>query len=180
MREYFLGQFAGLRWTARPSAFAGWALVWVTLALIGLFAFGWALTIAVVSGLIATVAFVLSAGWHQIGHAIAARSTGYPMTGVRYWGVLDSSIYPENEPALPPAIHIRRALGGPIASLLLSAVAGSWVLLAGAGSSPAARLAQFVLLLNFVAYTLQVFLPLSFNDGSTLLRWLPKLIRGEK
>lgn len=180
MNEYFLGHFAGLRWSARLSAFAGWALVWITLILIGLLAFGWALITAILSGLIATVAFVMSAGWHQIGHAIAARGTGYPMTGVRYWGVLDSSIYPDDEPALPPAIHVRRAMGGPVASLLLSAAAGVCLLLIGVGSSPASRIAQFVLLLNFAAYTLQAFLPLGFNDGSTLLRWLPKLIRGEK
>jgi hypothetical protein len=49
---------------------------------------------------------------HQLGHALAARATGYPMTGVRYeWG-FSYSEYPSNEPPLPDNVHIQRSLGG--------------------------------------------------------------------
>jgi len=180
MHDIPLAQFAGLRWTARPSAFAGWTVVAVLLIAVGAFIFGWSIGTAVLAGLVATVGYVLSAGWHQFGHAIAARSTGYPMTSVRFWGVLDSSIYPATEPALAPAIHIRRALGGPIASLALAVIFAIVTLLQSSPTSPTARIVQFLFLLNFVVYTLQVFVPLGFNDGTTLMRWLPKLLRGER
>ena len=49
---------------------------------------------------------------HQLGHALAARATGYPMTGIRYeWGFTYSE-YPPNEPPLPDNVHIQRSLGG--------------------------------------------------------------------
>ena len=49
---------------------------------------------------------------HQLGHALAARATGYPMTGIRYeWGFTYSEYLP-NEPPLPDNVHIQRSLGG--------------------------------------------------------------------
>lgn len=56
---------------------------------------------------------------HHAGHATASRTTGFTMSGVRLWGLLGSSLYPADEPPLPTAIHVRRALGGPVASLAL-------------------------------------------------------------
>ena len=40
------------------------------------------------------------------------------------------SRYPKNEPHLLPKIHIRRAIGGPLSSLLLTLITGglAWVL----------------------------------------------------
>lgn len=49
---------------------------------------------------------------HQLGHALAARATGYPMTGVRYEYGFTYSEYPPNEPPLPDNVHIQRSLGG--------------------------------------------------------------------
>lgn len=49
---------------------------------------------------------------HQLGHLLAARSTGYPMTGMRYEYGFTYSEYPPNEPSLPDSIHIRRSFGG--------------------------------------------------------------------
>jgi hypothetical protein len=64
--------------------------------------------------------------FHHGGHATAARCVGHPMRGVRYWGPLATSVYPSDEPPLPPTVHLTRAAGGPVASLLLAlAVAAS-------------------------------------------------------
>jgi hypothetical protein len=179
MNDIVFGRIAGLTWSARPSAIASWLLIWAALAVIGAAALSWSWPVALGMAFCATVIYVLSEAAHQLGHAIAARGTGYPMTGVRFWGPLASSLYPEDEPALPPAIHVRRALGGPIANALISVLAGIWVAITGWGNEPMARLAQFVFLLNLLVYTLQVFVPLGFNDGGTLARWLPQLLKGE-
>jgi hypothetical protein len=109
---------------------------------------------------------------HQLGHAVAAQLTGYPMSGMRFWGVYLSTSYPSDEPPLPPRTHITRAIGGPIASWLFS------LFLAGAATAARPGLARRLLWIlsaeNFVAFTLQAFVPLGFNDGSTLREWMGK------
>ncbi|MFZ1042364.1 MAG: hypothetical protein WAN58_13745 [Anaerolineales bacterium] len=64
---------------------------------------------------------------HQFGHALVARATGYPMTGIRYEYSFSFSEYPANEPKLPDRIHIQRSLGGVAAlTILLLVVVGIW------------------------------------------------------
>ncbi len=63
---------------------------------------------------------VLATTLHQIGHTLAARRTGYPMSGIHYHYVLARSIYPANEPELSSQIHIQRASGGPPLSALVA------------------------------------------------------------
>lgn len=102
----------GLRVTISPAgavSFAGLALAMAWLA-------GWRLHLslgaALLAGVLAALIFFLSELLHQLGHAWAARRTGYPMTGVHYFLILAASIYPPNEPELAPRLHVRRALGG--------------------------------------------------------------------
>ncbi len=122
--EIRLGRCYGQAWTTRSSAFAGTAALWAILAIAAatLLKTTWAEAIAL--GLAAALLHWLSETWHQLGHAWAARRTGHPMTGVRFWGVLSTSVYPADEGQLPARVHVRRALGGPTASLLLTLVAG--------------------------------------------------------
>jgi len=77
------------------------------------------------------------------------------------------TLYPQDEPELPPSIHIRRALGGPMINGLLSIV---FLLLLPVWRGNWFWLGMFALFENLFVYTLQVFLPLGFNDGSTILR----------
>jgi len=173
MRNLELGRLFGLRVTARPEALAG------TLALFALFAAiaGFVLRLpageALVAGLLATLLHWLSDIAHNLGHAIAARRTGHPMSGMRlgFLGVLVASVYPRDEPALPAAVHIRRALGGPIASVVFGIVAGALALALRPSGGLAWWLALFVTVENIVVFGLQVFVPLGFNDASTILHW---------
>lgn len=168
-----LGQIAGLRLSARPSAIFGSLLLW------GLFsALGWALFaqpgVALLFGLACTVLHWLSDLVHHLGHARAARQTGYPMIGVRAWFIFGQSLYPQDEPPLPGRIHIRRALGGPIASILLGCLAGTLALLTHPSASPAWWALGVVALDNWLLLGFGAFLPLGFTDGSTLLAWWGK------
>jgi hypothetical protein len=91
------------------------------------------------------------------------------MTGLRFWFLLGTCIYPKDEPALSKVIHVRRALGGPLTSALLAIVYGvlSYVL------SPQGGVLYYVMVLmlleNIMIFSLGAFLPLGFTDGSTLL-----------
>jgi len=169
MREqYTLGTVAGLRLSARPSAVGGSMILGVLGSLVARRR-GLAPGRALAAGGALVGLHWAGELWHQLGHARAARRTGYPMTGIQLWGLLSASQYPPAEPVLPPAVHIRRALGGPLASGLLALIAG---LAAGrAGRGPGRGCLWFIFWENLLVFTLGAFVPLGFNDGSTLLHW---------
>lgn len=150
-------------------------ILWVVLGLIGGSALGFTTVEAVLGGLAGTAIFFVSELIHQLGHAWAARRTGYPMTGIRFYNLLSACVYPSDEPNLPGRTHIRRALGGPLFSLIMSVITGVFALaLRGAQGGLLGWLALFAFVVNFAVLTLGAFLPLGFNDGSTLLRYWGK------
>ena len=166
-----LGKLSGLRLIARPSALAGTLLLWGVLSAAARWVFTLPLAVAIPAGLAATALHWVSEIFHQFGHAWAARRTGYSMTGILFWGVLTTSLYPPEEPALPASIHIRRALGGPAASFLLSLVAAALAALLLPLGGVLRLLGAFFFLENLLVFALGSFLPLGFTDGSTLLAW---------
>lgn len=110
--------------------------------------------------------------WHHLGHAAAARETGYPMSGVHFWALLGTSLYLDDEPPLPAEVHIRRALGGPAASLLAALLSALlWRLAPRTG--PGRDLALVALASN-LSLGLGALIPLPFFDGGTLLKWWPR------
>ena len=108
----------------------------------------------------------------HFGHAHAARPPGHPMIGILLWWALATSLYPREEPDLPASTHIRRALGGPLASLGFGAVIGllAWALQAQGYASW--TFMAFLAFDSFVVFGLGSLVPLGFNDGSTLIRWV--------
>ncbi len=173
MNELRLGKVAGITLSATPVAIAGSALLWAVLSGVGIGLLRLQAGEAVGGGLLAVILHWASIITHQFGHAWAARRTGYPMTGIRLGmsGLLSMSLYPLEEPPLPAAIHIRRALGGPAGSLLLTLVAGVIALLLRPLGGAPWWVGVFFFLDNMFVITLGAFLPLGFTDGSTLLRW---------
>ena len=169
-----LGRVASLRLTAAPSAFIGSLLLWVLLSGIAVLALNVAHTAAIAGGLIAVLLHWASDIVHQFGHARAARATGHPMVGIRLWWLLSASIYPSDEGPLPASVHIRRALGGPIASLVLTVIAAVIALAFRPLGGIYWWVALFFFLDNLLVLTLGAFLPLGFTDGSTLLHWWRK------
>jgi hypothetical protein len=185
MKPIELGHVYGLRITAKPSAIISFVVLWLVLSL-GAILFLQRIPplVSVLGALVAAVLHYFSELFHHLGHARAARSVGYPMIGVRFWYLLAQSIYPKDEPPLPANTHIRRALGGPLASLLLAILSGILILvLAGSmmfepPEPPALTAAWYVLFFlfldNLLVFTLGAFLPLGFTDGSTILYWWGK------
>jgi hypothetical protein len=174
--EYKLGKIAGISVSARPSAITGSILLLVVFVGVSIGVLQMTVIKAIFGSLCAVVLHWISAFVHQLGHAWAARRTGYPMIGIRFGslGLLSVSLYPPDESDLPASIHIRRALGGPTGSLIASLVAALLTLLLGNSGGLPWWLAVFFFLDNFVVFTLGPFLPLGFTDGSTLLHWWGK------
>lgn len=169
-----LGRLASLRLSARPSALLGTLALWVVLGAFADVVLQASFGEAVMFGLLAVTIHWLSDIVHQLGHSWAARRTGYPMTGIRLWWVLSTAVYPEHEPPLPAATHIRRALGGPTMSLIVTFVAAVLAALTQQLGGILWWLAAFLFLDNLLVLTLGSLLPLGFTDGSTLLHWWGK------
>jgi len=179
-----LGHVAGLRITAKPSAFITSTVMWILLVAVALGLFKLPFSEAIIGALAAMLLHWLSELLHQLGHSIAARQAGYPMIGVCYWGPLAASVYPKDESPLPGRLHIKRALGGPIMSGLVTLLAGLvYLFVTGTftlGQSEShlplviVLISGFFFLENLLVFTLGAFLPLGFTDGSTILHWWGK------
>jgi hypothetical protein len=172
-----LGTLAGLRLTVIRLALIGSIGLYVIA--IGLMAAVFNLPIgsALLGGLIVVVLHWFSEVVHQLGHAWAARRTGYPMSGVRFGtlGVFATSLYPPEEPPLPARVHLRRALGGPIFSAWLSSIAFIVILMTARNIEAVwSFVLWFFFLENLFVMTLQVFIPLGFNDGGTIWHWIKR------
>lgn len=171
-KRYPLGHAGNLAISAEPSAAAGAVLLLVIFSTIGRRVFRLSPREALAGGLLATALHFLSDLWHHAGHARAAERTGYPMTGVRLWGVLGTSLYPPDEPELPGEVHSARAMGGPKASAWL-ALAGAVAALLTRPLNRVAFMASVMLALeNLLIFSVGAFLPLPFleTDGTTLRR----------
>jgi hypothetical protein len=172
-RTYELGTIAGLRVTADRTALWGMLILWAVFILAG-FALGLSAAEAVIGGLVAVILQYVGELVHQLGHAWAARRTGYPMVGVRLWWLLGISKYPRDEPELPARVHVQRALGGPFFSVVFAIISGVIFLALQNTSGVIWYLALFLFLDNLLVYALGALLPLGFTDGSTLMRWWGK------
>ena len=80
--------------SAAPSAIGGAAVLLALFSLLGRRVFRLSPGAALAGGALATALHFASELWHQSGHARAAAQTGYPMSGVRLWGALGTSLYP--------------------------------------------------------------------------------------
>jgi hypothetical protein len=168
MKSIHLGKIFGMQIDILPVTFLATLLLWIGLSA-ATYALRPPLGELILIGLVATLLHWTSVLLHHLGHFIASRRAGYPMSGLELgmFGILARDLYPADEPELLPAIHIRRALGGPIISGLLSVI---FFLLLPLWSGNWYWLGWFILLENLFLFTLQVFVPLSFNDGGTILK----------
>jgi hypothetical protein len=112
--------------------------------------------------------------WHNLSHDQAARITGHPMSGIRFgaYGVLGTGLYPDDEGELPAGVHITRALGGPVGSALMSVATGLLALVLAPFSF--AWIALLLFLDNLIVFTIGAWIPLGFNDVSTIAYWLKR------
>ncbi len=158
---------------ARYHAIWSSVLLWVLLLAMGR-ALGLDWSAALGFSLAATAIHWFSEFWHHFGHWVAGKAAGYPMNGLLLVYVLAVGRYPQDEPPLPARTHIQRALGGPLASLLLTLAAGALAGRLWPGGGAGAYVAAFAFLDNLLVFTLGALLPLGFTDGSTLLYWWPR------
>lgn len=169
-----LGRIGELEISAKQSAFVGFIAVWLVLSAVALFFIKLSPVEGIFGGFLCACLHWLSELLHHLGHAGAARQTGYPMRGVLFVHVLALSQYPRDEPPLSGKIHIRRALGGPAVSFVITILAFLILLAAQAMGGLFYWVALWFFLDNLLVFFLGAFLPLGFTDGSTILHWWGK------
>ena len=173
--DFGLGRLWGLQFSATPLAPLGTLLIWLAAGLAAYWMLDLSILAAAAVGLAGALLWWLADIVHHFGHAYAARTAGYPMVGIELgqFAIFCRSVYPADEPELPAAVHIRRALGGPILSFAVGIGAGLLALLLAEGSV-GWWLAAYTAVVSFVVFGLGAFLPLGFTDGSTILTWWGK------
>jgi hypothetical protein len=160
---------AGLEVTAVPSAVATYAAVSCLAGYIERKRRRLPTGTAMAVGLMMAGLHGTSVLFHHFGHAAFARYTGHPMTGIRFWGGLATSVYPSNEPPLPATVHLTRAAGGPLTSLLLAIIVAAIRSRRNVSSEVLSDLVLFVVFDNIFVLAVGSLAPLSFTDGGTLL-----------
>ena len=173
-KAYQLGNVAGLRIVAERSVLYAAAGLWMLFSAGGILLLDLSPASALLGGLAATVLHWFAGFLHHLGHAWAARRTGFPMSGIHCRLLLCASRYPRHEPLLPAKVHIRRAFGGPLFSFLLALIAAGLAILLRAQGGQIWYAPAFLALESFIVFTVGALLPLGFTDGSTLLEWWPQ------
>ena len=173
-KAYRLGSVAGLRIVAERSVIYASAGLWILAGGAGIFLLDLSPGSAIVGGAAAVGLHWFAGLVHHLGHAWAARRTGFPMSGILCRLLLCTSRYPRHEPLLPANVHIRRALGGPLFSFLLALASAVLAILLRAQGGRLWYAPAFLALDSFVVFTAGALLPLGFTDGSTLLEWWPQ------
>lgn len=167
--------FLGMRVEIKRGIIVPLIAIAVGLGLIAFLLLKLTLVESIIGGIVGVLLYYLSSIVHHYGHHLAAQRTGYPMSHVNMWGIIGSSAYPADEGELRANIHIRRALGGPIMSFIVSIVSFLILLLLNnlAGSLVWWLLAWWTIS-NFFIYTLGSLTPLGFTDANTLLHYRGK------
>lgn len=174
-RPLSLGSPFGLRTTISSAGIASYLIAVPPLAWLAAKLLSLNLTSALAAGALSSVLMFLSDWLHQLGHARAARRTGYPMVGIHFTSPFSISVYPRDEPSLSPAVHMRRALGGFWVNLLIGLLLAPAAIYLWPRGGLVAWLTAFTSAFNFFVIGLGSLLPIDIPgvftvDGGTLLR----------
>jgi len=177
MKNIFSFNFLGMPVTFTLSAFIGSDVLIVLIIIVALLLTELSLPTAILAACIAVLIHWLCEIIHMYGHFIAAKQTGYPSRGVNLWGVIGTILYPRDEPELAPNIHIRRALGGPIANAIVLVICIILAVLFWSNAGLPRFLLGFAIFSNIV-FSVGALTPISIGsieiDGGTIMRWMRK------
>ncbi|MGB1251407.1 MAG: hypothetical protein ACPG8W_12370 [Candidatus Promineifilaceae bacterium] len=175
-KRYALGKIGALHFSAEIAFIGGILLPWALLSIAGTTLFSLPTGQAIGGGFAAMLLYWVADIIHNLSHAMAARQTGYPMHGIHFGflAVFGISVYPENEPKLSASIHMQRAAGGPVGSMLAALVFGAIALILRSGGGLPWLLTAFFAWTHLLVFTIGALAPLGITDGSTLLHYWNK------
>lgn len=118
-------------------------------------------------GLFTTIAYVICDITHYGGHIYSSRVANAPVDQVHFGAPMPMTIYNNND--VSPEAHKLRAIGGPIASLLMLLI----LLFLRAFTAPNTMLREFFNIQSWVHGILGFgsLAPIPFVDGGSILKW---------
>jgi hypothetical protein len=174
VKDIRIGRLAGMEVSMAPTAQVCSVALFAVVFIATFVVLHFSLQSAVVGSALVVVLHFGSEVLHNYGHFRAARGGGHPMTGVTLVWLLGRSDYPADEGELPPAVHVKRALGGPKFSAMVSVVLAVLAFISYQLYVPLHWVVIVIAADNLLVFTLGAFIPLGFTDGSTLLRYAGK------
>lgn len=119
------------------------------------------------SALVFMLAGLAANAVHAAGHIVSGRLAGSPMDVLLVTATRDANLYHGDQSGIASRTHVARAIGGPVANLVLAALAFAVAPGAGAGAlgDVVARLASVNL-----GFGLGGFVPLPSVDGEVIWR----------
>ena len=177
-----LGTWLGLKITISPFGIISFLLAIPLLAWLAAQLLALTLGEAMIAGVLSAIVMFAFEFVHQWGHAWAAKSVGYPMTGIHWHSWFSSGLYPTDEPPLPPSVHIRRALGGFWINVLIGLLLAPLAFYLWRRGGALAWVIALTSVWNFVVLGLGALLPIDIpgvftDDGGTLLRYWREIKR---
>lgn len=175
-KKQFTFNFLGVPVEFTQDGLIGSGIIWLGLTIAAVFLTELTPLDALIAGFLGIFVHWLFECLHQYGHYLGGRFVGYPLQKMKTWWVLAPSVYPRDEPELAPAIHLRRAIAGPIfsgaISIVLLAIAPTmW----GIGGM-IRFLIGYALFFNIGVMTVGALVPFelgSFStDGATILKYI--------
>lgn len=167
-----LGYFGPVRVSAERSAYVGFVLVSVVMFVAALTQLIGTGSDRLMAALLATLGYYLCLAIHHTGHYLAGLYAGYPFERLHLYWAIARDVYPPNEPPLAANIHLRRALGGPAASILAALACLLLALISPGG------ILRFVFLsglwANLLIFTLGALIPAFGLDGDVIRRYWPQ------
>jgi Zn-dependent protease len=173
-QEYRLFRITDIEIRLRPSAFFSALLIWAGVTAFTLLGEQLPAVQALLSGFIVALGHWFSAIWHHLGHAFVTKRLDYPMQAITLHGLTASAVYPTSEQETPADVHLRRALGGPAASAILTLTLYRLALSEYPNGGLILVVMAAMMVDNLLFFTLGAMLPLDFTDAGTLIRWWPR------
>jgi Zn-dependent protease len=177
VRHIPAGSILGVRVSITPWTWAGPGLFFG----LGLVLNLWSLEQSWQAGCLAALLFMLGVEVatviHALGHICSGTVAGSPMDELLVTATRDVNIYHGDQRQYPPRVHLLRALGGPLANLLLAGL-----LIAAASQFPPGLLSEVVTRLISINlfFGLGSLLPVPSIDGSVIWPAVMQLARGQR
>ncbi len=174
-RTFGITEFFGPRLEFRPSVAAAMLLTWAGVGSLAWVLLGYSFYWATLAGLAVVAIHWGTLLYHHMGHHRAAQLSSYSLQAIEFWWWLATDVYIVPPEQVPVRAHMKRALGGPFASLSFSLVWGVLALFLYFIIGDFFYLAIFGWALNLFGFTLGALLPFKAwgreSDGYTLRKY---------
>jgi hypothetical protein len=177
VRRIQLGRLWGVRVTATPIAWTSPVVFFALRVLMNLVTMRGSMWPRLKEAALFSLSVQVTSPLHACGHIVSGTLAGSPMDELLITATRDVNVYEGDQSRVPSHVHLMRAIGGPLANLLVGGVCR--VLLRRARPGLATDIVAAIASTNLF-YGLGGLLPLPSIDGEVIWRELLRMARGRR